>query len=347
MVEKYIIKSDKTLKEALIAINNKGKGEALTLFVIGESNDLVGTLTDGDIRRSLIAGASMDTFVSQIAHRQFLFLSDGNYDINIIHLCKDKNIELLPVLDSDKHIVDVINFKQQKSVLPLDAVLMAGGKGVRLRPLTETTPKPLLPVGGKPIIDYNIESLMENGVKHISVTVNYLHEQLEEHFAEPKNGVKIDCIKEPQFLGTMGATQFVPKFYNDVVLVMNSDLFTNIDYEDFYLHFKEHDADMSVAAVPYSVSVPYGIFELDGRNIKGVKEKPVYNYFANAGIYLIKRELLENMPKNTFYNATDLMNDAVAAGKTVIRYPITGYWLDIGSHEEYKKANELVKHIKK
>ena len=347
MVEKYIIKSDKTLKEALIAINNKGKGEALTLFVIGESNDLVGTLTDGDIRRSLIAGASMDTFVSQIAHRQFLFLSDGNYDINIIHLCKDKNIELLPVLDSDKHIVDVINFKQQKSVLPLDAVLMAGGKGVRLRPLTETTPKPLLPVGGKPIIDYNIESLMENGVKHISVTVNYLHEQLEEHFSEPKNGVKIDCIKEPQFLGTMGATQFVPKFYNDVVLVMNSDLFTNIDYEDFYLHFKEHDADMSVAAVPYSVSVPYGIFELDGRNIKGVKEKPVYNYFANAGIYLIKRELLENMPKNTFYNATDLMNDAVAAGKTVIRYPITGYWLDIGSHEEYKKANELVKHIKK
>ena len=347
MVEKYIIDSDKTLKEALITINNKGKGEALTLFVVGESKELIGTLTDGDIRRSLIAGASMDTFVSQIAHKQFLFLSEGNYDIDVIHLCKDKNIELLPVLDSEMHIVDVINFKQQKSVLPFDAVLMAGGKGVRLRPLTETTPKPLLPVGGKPIIDYNIESLMENGVKHISVTVNYLHEQLEEHFAQPKNGVKIDCIKEPQFLGTMGATQFVPKFYNDVVLVMNSDLFTNIDYEDFYLHFKEHDADMSVAAVPYSVSVPYGIFELDGRNIKGVKEKPVYNYFANAGIYLIKRELLEAMPKNTFYNATDLMNDAVAAGKTVIRYPITGYWLDIGSHEEYKKANELVKHIKK
>ena len=181
----------------------------------------------------------------------------------------------------------------------------------------------------------------------VFVTVNYLHEQLEKHFAEPKNGVKIDCIKEPQFLGTMGATQFVTKFYNDVVLVMNSDLFTNIDYEDFYLHFMEHNADMSVAAVPYSISVPYGIFELDGRNIKGVKEKPVYNYFANAGIYLIKRELLDAMPKNTFYNATDLMNDAVTAGKTVIRYPITGYWLDIGSHEEYKKANELVKHIKK
>lgn len=347
MEAEYIIRDNKTLKDALVAINNKGKGAALTLFVVDEDDKMIGTLTDGDIRRSLIAGASMDTQVSHIAHKQFIHLSKGIYDIDVVHACKDKNIELLPILDSDMHIVDIVNFRQQKSILPLDAVLMAGGKGVRLRPLTETTPKPLLPVGGKPIIDYNIESLMENGVKHISVTVNYLHEQLEEHFAEPKNGVKIDCIKEPQFLGTMGATQFVTKFYNDVVLVMNSDLFTNIDYEDFYLHFMEHNADMSVAAVPYSISVPYGIFELDGRNIKGVKEKPVYNYFANAGIYLIKRELLDAMPKNTFYNATDLMNDAVTAGKTVIRYPITGYWLDIGSHEEYKKANELVKHIKK
>lgn len=260
---------------------------------------------------------------------------------------KKMRVKLVPILGDSNQIEGMINLDKFNTLLPMDAVLMAGGKGVRLRPLTETTPKPLLPVGGKPIIDYNIDSLMENGIKHISVTVNYLHEQLEEHFAQPVNGVKVNCIKEPQFLGTMGATQFVPKFYNDVVMVMNSDLFTNIDYEDFYLHFKEHNADMSVAAVPYSVSIPYGIFDLDGRNIKGVKEKPVYNYFANAGIYLIKRELLENMPKNTFYNATDLMNDAVAAGKTVIRYPITGYWLDIGSHEEYKKANELVKHIKK
>lgn len=273
---------------------------------------------------------------------------DSTKDIvGYLHELRKNGYTVIPVVNSEQEIVEIIDLNKTKSHLPVDAVLMAGGKGVRLRPLTETTPKPLLPVGGKSIIDYNIDSLMKNGIKHISVTVNYLHEQLEEHFAEPVNGVKIECIKEPQFLGTMGATQFVTKFYNDVVLVMNSDLFTNIDYEDFYLHFKEHDADMSVAAVPYSISVPYGIFELEGRNIKGVKEKPIYNYFANAGIYLIKRELLENMPKNTFYNATDLLNDAVAAGKTVIRYPITGYWLDIGSHEEYKKANELVKHIKK
>lgn len=347
MTNNYIIGKNDTLLDALRAINGKRGKEALTLFVVDENNVLVGTLTDGDIRRGLLKGLALDDSVIRAAHADFKYLQQDNIDIRVMHQCKGVGIELLPVLDDEQHIVDTINLKKQKSYLPVDAVLMAGGKGVRLRPLTETTPKPLLPVGGKPIIDYNIDSLMENGIKHISVTVNYLHEQLEEHFAQPVNGVRVDCIKEPQFLGTMGATQFVPKFYNDVVLVMNSDLFTNIDYEDFYLHFKEHNADMSVAAVPYSVSVPYGIFDLDGRNIKGVKEKPVYNYFANAGIYLIKRELLENMPKNTFYNATDLMNDAVAADKTVIRYPITGYWLDIGSHEEYQKANELVRHIKK
>lgn len=344
---KHIINKSQPLLSALKVLNTL-MPDPLVLFVVDDDDKMVGTLTDGDSRRALIAGCTTETSVECIMHKDFKYVEYGNNDdVKSLQSYKLCGLTLLPVLDECRRIIDIINFERCRTILPIDAVLMAGGKGVRLRPLTETTPKPLLPVGGKSIIDYNIDSLMENGIKHISVTVNYLHEQLEEHFAEPVNGVKIDCIKEPQFLGTMGATQFVPKFYNDVVLVMNSDLFTNIDYEDFYLHFKEHNADMSVAAVPYSISVPYGIFDLDGRNIKGVKEKPVYNYFANAGIYLIKRELLENMPKNTFYNATDLMNDAVAAGKTVIRYPITGYWLDIGSHEEYKKANELVKHIKK
>ena len=134
-------------------------------------------------------------------------------------------------------------------------------------------------------------------------------------------------------------------FYNDAVLIMNSDLFTNIDYEDFYLHFREHDADMSVAAVPYSISVPYGIFELEGRNIEGVREKPTYNYYANAGIYLIKKEHLDKIPIDTFFNATDFMEMLIREKMKVVRFPITGYWIDIGKHEDYKKAQELVKHL--
>ena len=126
---------------------------------------------------------------------------------------------------------------------------------------------------------------------------------------------------------------------------MNSDLFTNINYEDFFSHFSEHQADMSVAAVPYSVSVPYGIFDLEGRDIKGIKEKPTFNYYANAGIYLIKKDLLKLIPSNTFFDATDFLNLLISKGYKVIRYPITGYWLDIGKFEDFDKAQELVNHL--
>ena len=175
----------------------------------------------------------------------------------------------------------------------------------------------LIKVGDKAIIDYNVERLISYGIKHINVTVNYLGEQLEEHFSETINDIKVETIREPNYLGTMGSIQFVKEFHNDTILVMNSDLFTNIDYEDFYLHFKEHNADMSVAAVPYDVSIPFGIFELEGRNIKGVKEKPTYHHYANAGIYLIKKEVLKYIPKNTFFNATDLIDILIENNKSI------------------------------
>ena len=222
---------------------------------------------------------------------------------------------------------------------------MAGGKGERLRPLTENTPKPLLKVGGKSIIDYNVERLISFGVDNISVTVNYLKEQIESHFETEKDGVKVKCVREPNYLGTIGSIKFVDSFKNDTVLLMNSDLFTDINYEDFYLHFMKHDADMSVGAIPYSVNVPYGIFELDGRDIQGVREKPTYNYYANAGIYLIKKKMLDIIPIDTFYNATDFIEALIQKGHKVIRFPLSGYWIDIGKHEDYKKAQDLVKRL--
>lgn len=346
-IKKNLILKGKNLLAALKALNNMSIEDALTLFVVDENRKIIGTLTDGDIRRSLINGASLFDKVENVSYKSFVYIKKTSYKVSDLQLFKAEGRTLIPILDDNDIIIDVLNLNTQKSLLPIDAVLMAGGKGVRLRPLTEKTPKPLLPVGGKPIIDYNVESLINYGIDHIFVTINYLKEQLKDHFKNPINNIKISTISEPKFLGTIGATQFVPKFYNDVVLVMNSDLFTNIDFEDFYLHFIQNNADISVAAIPYSISVPYGIFDLDGRKIKGVKEKPVYNYFANAGIYLIKREILENMPKGIFYNATDLIEDCVKSGKNVIRYPITGYWLDIGNHQEYAKAIELVKHIKR
>lgn len=341
----HIISKDITLLEALSCISSVAP-DPLVLFVLDEDKRMVGTLTDGDSRRALIAGASVNDKVEKIMHRNFNYMKVEEIDdVKEIRRQKDLKMKLVPVLDKDMHIVEIINLEKYKTRLPIDAVLMAGGKGERLRPLTEKTPKPLLPVGGKAIIDHNIDRLIANGVKHINVTVNYLGEQIEEHFAEPRGEVQVQTVREPKFLGTIGSIKFVKEFHNDTILVMNSDLFTNINYEDFYLHFKEHNAEMSVAAVPYTVSVPYGIFDLEGREIQGLIEKPTYNYYANAGIYLIKRRALEEIPVDTFFNATDLIEKLIADGKKVIRFPLNGTWIDIGNPQEYQKANELVKHI--
>ena len=342
----HLISKDITLLEALSCICDLAP-EPLVLFVIDEEKRMVGTLTDGDSRRALIAGASVSDKVEKIMHRDFNYMRVEDIDdVKEIKRQRDLKMRLVPVLDSEKHIVEIINLEKYNSRLPFDAVLMAGGKGERLRPLTLETPKPLLKVGDKCIIDHNIDRLISYGVKHISVTVNYLKEQIEEHFAEPRGEVKVQTVREPKFLGTIGSIKFVENFYNATVLVMNSDLFTNINYEDFFLHFKEYDADMSVAAVPYSVQVPYGIFKIEERrNITGLVEKPTYDYYANAGIYLIKKGALDLIPEDTFFNATDLIEALIAAGRKVIRFPLNGTWIDIGNPQEYKRANELVNHM--
>ena len=341
----HLISKDLTLIEALSQINSLNP-EPLVLFVVDEEKRMVGTLTDGDSRRALIAGASVNDKVENIMHRNFNYMMlEEIDDVFKLRQQKERKMKMVPILDKDHRIVEIINLEKYKTRLPIDAVLMAGGKGERLRPLTEKTPKPLLPVGGKAIIDHNIERLILYGVKHINVTVNYLKEQLEEHFAQPFGVVQVQTVREPRFLGTIGSIKYVKEFFNDTVLVMNSDLFTNINYEDFYLHFKEHDAEMSVAAVPYTVSVPYGIFDLNGRDINGLIEKPTYNYYANAGIYLIKREALEEIPEDVMFHSTDLIEKLISEGKKVIRFPLNGTWIDIGNPQEYQKANELVKHM--
>lgn len=343
--QEHIISKDISLLEALAKICELAP-EPLVLFVVDADNRMVGTLTDGDSRRALIAGCSVNDRVEKIMHKGFNYMKVNNlYDVREIKHQRELKMKLVPVLDGENHIVEIINLEKYKTRLPIDAVLMAGGKGERLRPLTEKTPKPLLPVGDKAIIDHNIDRLLSYGVQHINVTVNYLGEQIESHFKEPRGNVQVKTVREPKFLGTIGSIKFVKEFYNDTVLVMNSDVFTNINFEDFYLHFIEHKAVMSVAAIPYTVSVPYGIFDLDGRNIHGLIEKPTYNYYANAGIYLIKRDALNEIPDDIMFHSTDLIEKLISEGKKVIRFPLNGTWIDIGNPQEYQKANELIKHM--
>lgn len=342
---RYTIIETATIREALISLDGNTH-DWQTLFVVDNRDCMVGTLTDGDVRRGLINGAALEDSVSSIMHQNFKFVIEGQNDAQLLKKYRENQIYIIPVLDEDKHIVRVCNLIKYRNFLPVDAVLMAGGKGERLRPLTEKTPKPLLSVGGKAIIDHNVDRLITYGVKNIYVTVNYLKEQIEEHYSQPHNGIQVQTVREPKYLGTIGSIRFVKEFRNDSILVMNSDLFTNIDYEDFYLHFIKHDADMSVAAVPYSVSIPYGILDLEERrNIKGLIEKPTYDYYANAGIYLIKRSALDLIPEDAFFNATDLIEALISAGRKVVRFPLNGTWIDIGNPQEYKRANDLVKHL--
>ena len=341
---KYTIDKSSSIREALIRLDTLSD-DVLTLFVM-DGEKMIGTLTDGDIRRYLIKTGSLDVSLDKVVKRDYKYITPGEKNVQKIRDFRKAGIKLLPCIDNSSVLLKVFDLKQKKSILPIDAVLMAGGKGERLRPLTEKTPKPLLKIGEKAIIDYNVDSLIYYGIENIHITTNYLSEQIEDHFKKKRQGVVINCVREKEYLGTIASVKLIHEIINDDILVMNSDLFTNIDFEDFYWYFREKEADMLIAAVPYSVNVPYGVFDLEGRNIIGVKEKPIYNYYANAGIYLIKKELLELIPDGQFFNATDFMDLLISRGKSVIRYILVGYWIDIGKPVDYQKAQDFAKHIK-
>lgn len=343
----FTLNENATILDTLKKIDELSINATRMVFVVDENNKVLGTVSDGDCRRGLINGKQLTSPVTEIMNTKFTSLHKGSYDVETIHKIRKLGYKYVPELNEDGTLFAIRDFTNGKSYVPVDAVLMAGGKGERLRPLTLETPKPLLKVAGKPIIDYNIENLRRYGVEYINVTVNYLGEQIEEHFAKPYNGQQVKCVREPEYLGTIGSIKFVKDFHNDTILLMNSDIFTNIDMEAFYIHFKENNADMSVAGVPYNVNIPYGIFELENtREIVGITEKPSFHYYANAGIYLIKKELLDMIPDGKFYNATDFMQMLIQQKKKVIRFPIVGYWIDIGTPDEFKKAQEFARNMK-
>ncbi len=316
------------------------------LFVTDKEMKVIGTLTDGDIRRGFINGLQLNDSIEAFMHRDFHFLTVDEDNFLKLKQFRKKRIKAVPLLDKDGKLIKIYNFSKIKSILPIDAVIMAGGKGMRLRPLTKTTPKPLLKVGKKEIISYNFDRLYQYGITHQHITVNYLGEQIEKYCENyPNNDIEFDIVYEPEFLGTAGALRLIKHFENDTILLMNSDLLTNIDFEDFYKTFIEKNADMLVASIPYEVNLPYAIFESEGRQVKSLKEKPSYTYYANAGIYLFKKDLLDLVPENGVYNATDFMEDVMTKGFNLLHYPIRGYWLDIGKHVDFEKAQKDIAHI--
>lgn len=342
-MNRHIINDKTSLLDALRQLNSLS-GEEMTLLAVNDNGTMTGTITDGDIRRKLIAGITLQSPVSEAMNRGFKYLQVEEIDVAHMRQCRQKGITLLPLLDSDGKIKHIYDLTATRTVLPISAILMAGGKGERLRPLTNSTPKPLLEIDGKAIIDYNIEALASVGINDITVTTRYLAHQIHEHFSKPIAGIQVKCVEETIPLGTIGAASMIPRKKSGATLVMNSDLLTTISFEDMYLRHIEENADITIAAIPYVVSVPYAILATNGSQVNAIEEKPSYSYYANAGIYIISNALLDTLPANERTDATDFVEQAISSGKRVIYFPINGTWIDVGSPTDFKQAQDLMRH---
>jgi len=343
--KKHLILQGTKIREALERLDFLAKDAIV--FIVDSNDKLIGSLTDGDVRRGLLKGYSIEDIVDEIIQPSPKFIRKGERNIDKVISYRENNYRIIPILNKEDKIVNVINFREIKSYLPVDVVIMAGGRGERLRPLTDETPKPMLKVGDKPILEHNINRLASFGIDDIWVSIKYLGEKIEAHFGNGNGrNINIQYVKEKKPLGTIGAISKIENFQHDYVLVTNSDLLTNLDYENFFLEFLRQKADFTVVTIPYQVSVPYAVLETSNGHVVDFKEKPTYTYYSNGGIYLMKKEVVDCIPKNTFYNATDLMEQLIKEKKKVISYPFHGYWLDMGRHEDYEKAKKDIELIK-
>jgi len=340
----HLISSEAPIREALKKLN--AIPERMTLFIADETGKCIGSLTDGDIRRGFIDGKGFDNVVKDFIGPNFHASHSQNFNISEIKLMRKKGIKLIPVIDSKGKIEKIYNIRNLRSILPVDVVIMAGGKGTRLKPLTDSVPKPLLKLGNKSIIDYVIDHLIQFGIENIFISVNHMADQIEEYLGDGiSKGIKINYLHESGPLGTIGSVSMINDLKNDL-LVLNADLFTNIDYEDLYLSFIKEQADMAIASVPYAVNIPYAVLKEQNKQIVDFTEKPDSTNYVNAGIYMIKNEHIKKIPGDRKFDATDLINLLLSEKKKIIHNPIIGYWTDIGNHEELNKAREIVKHIR-
>lgn len=343
-MKEYILDRGSSIKDALIKLD-KLSGDGV-LFIVEKDNILLGSLSDGDVRRGLLKGFKLDDFALEVANLSPKFFIEKSIDISLISEFREKKFKVIPIVNSEKKLVKVLNFKENRTYLPIDVIIMAGGKGERLRPLTETIPKPLLQVDGKPIIGHIFDRLLYFGVKDFTISINYLGNQIKDYFASRGTlNVNLKFIEEEIPLGTIGSVSLIEKFSNDYVLLTNSDLLTNLDYEKLFEEFLQSDADMAIVSIPYEVNIPYAVLEINEGYVRSLKEKPQYTYFSNAGIYLLKKKLLDQIPFNSYFNATDLIEKLIKNGHKIFSFSLNDLWIDIGTHSDFERANNVFKKL--
>lgn len=332
-----------TMREVMECIDRSGRGIAL---VLDESNRLIGTLTDGDLRRAILAGMNVEhSVVEVLANRGTLFSNPrtapaGTSDDVLLHMMNETGVRQIPLVDSESRVVKVSFLSElvKEYELPLRAVVMAGGYGTRLRPLTDDLPKPMLPVGSKPLLELIVNQLREAGIKHVNVATHYRGDLITEHFKDGQDfGVNIHYVREDQPLGTAGALGLLDES-DDPLVVINGDILTRVDFRAMHSFHREHKADLTVGVRQYEFRVPYGVVRTDGVVVTGISEKPVLRQFINAGIYLLDSSVLRLVPNQQRYDIPELIERLLAGNRRVVSFPIREYWLDIGKADHYDQA---------
>ena len=340
-----LIHKDKNLVEGLRQLNQLRDMSRLILFVVDDNGRVVGSVTDGDIRRSIIGEQNLQKTLVEIANPNFKRLYQAEA-YQSFEKYRKSDIKILPTLNSEGKMVDLIDLEYTQAQLPLEAVIMAGGRGKRLSPLTDTVPKPMLRLGDKPIIEHNIDRLISFGIKKIYISVKYLGEQIVNYLGDgSQKGISIEYVWEDEPLGTAGALALIDNLSTEHILLMNSDLFTNVNFESLYLKLINERADMAVASTEYKVDIPYAVFETEEGQVINFKEKPSFIYHSNAGIYILKRSLIAKIEKGKYCDITDVMEQLVSEGGKLVYDPIIGYWIDIGKTVDYEHAQEFIKHL--
>ena len=338
-IDKYCIGASSTIKEAMNVINKNLTGAAL---VVNENNELVGTITDGDIRRALLKGNSINESIESTYFKNFKFVTEEHSKKKAKEYMLKNNIRQVPVIDKDKKLTDLYFLDDILSYDKKDnyVFILAGGLGTRLRPLTETVSKSMLIVGDKPILELLIEQFKEYGFRNFIISINYKGEIIEEYFKDGKEfGVNIEYIRETTKLGTAGSIALAKEKLIKPFIVINGDILTGIDFEKFLNHHIKNDFNITVGVRNYEINVPYGVVVTDNMLIQSLEEKPTYNFHISGGVYVVNPEIIKYINEGEVYNMTDLIEDAISNKYKSGVYEITEYWKDIGQIEDYRKAN--------
>lgn len=331
-----------SVRDALETIT---KNSRQAVFVVDDDGRLAGLVTDGDIRRAILRGVGLDDRVTAVMNPRPVSVPLGTGRAAALAMMQRRTIRHLPVVDERGRLVDVILLDDalRPATLPNAAVLMAGGEGSRLRPLTDATPKPLLSVGGKPLLEILVERLRDAGVRDFWMSVGYKSEMIEERFGDGGAlGVRIRYVREQEPLGTAGSLRLLDRMAADPFFLVNGDILTKCDFRAMLAFHERERADVTVGTVPYSVDVPYGILDVSGARLAAVTEKPRLDFSVNAGIYVVQPAVIDLIPDGRRFDVPDVLRLLLETGRPVATYPIREYWLDVGRHDDFHRAERDV-----